>query len=369
VVLVGAANYDHATVRRVRTLADAKRIHWLGHVHDQDLLDELWANAAVYWHGHSVGGTNPGLLQALGAGAPTIALDTPFNREVIDHDDQLIDSNAVALGERISALLQSPALAQTFRDRGRRIVSTRYSWDSVCEAYETLLEELAASRAAVPARRRPDRRRDTPLRRAAEGGRIVVVVGPDGAGKSTLTRELRAKLAESLSEDVPAVNFREGIVDDLLRRSGVEGRSMDPTSTPVRSPIPATAKALALWLDLRFSARRWRARRGRSVTLVERYVYDFLLDPRRLGLSRVPWRLRSLAVQLSARPDAIVVCRAPADVLAGRKPELNEAEIARQYRVWEVLCGRLDAPILDVATIEPVDVDTLAKSVLEVIDA
>ena len=87
VVVVGDSNYDHAThwpdSERSRPLAASS---WLGHLDDQELLDELWANAGVYWHGHSVGGTNPALFQALGAGAPTLALDTPFNREVVAHD-------------------------------------------------------------------------------------------------------------------------------------------------------------------------------------------------------------------------------------------------------------------------------------------
>ena len=68
----------------------------LGHVHDQELLADLWAHCAVYLHGHSVGGTNPALLQALGAGSPTLALDTPFNREVLRRDDQLYPQDAAA---------------------------------------------------------------------------------------------------------------------------------------------------------------------------------------------------------------------------------------------------------------------------------
>ena len=46
------------------------KLKWLGHVNDQRLLSRLWSNAAVYFHGHSVGGTNPALLQALGSGGP-----------------------------------------------------------------------------------------------------------------------------------------------------------------------------------------------------------------------------------------------------------------------------------------------------------
>ena len=53
-------------------------------VDDQDLLDALYAHAYTYAHGHSVGGTNPSLLRAMGAGTAVIAYDVPFNREVLD---------------------------------------------------------------------------------------------------------------------------------------------------------------------------------------------------------------------------------------------------------------------------------------------
>ena len=55
----------------------------LGGVWDQDLLDQLYADSATYLHGHSVGGTNPSLLRAMGAGAAVLAFDVNFNREVL----------------------------------------------------------------------------------------------------------------------------------------------------------------------------------------------------------------------------------------------------------------------------------------------
>ena len=56
-----------STPRASRRPAD-DRVRLLGGVWDQDLLDQLYANALIYLHGHSVGGTNPSLLRAIGAG-------------------------------------------------------------------------------------------------------------------------------------------------------------------------------------------------------------------------------------------------------------------------------------------------------------
>jgi glycosyltransferase involved in cell wall biosynthesis len=146
VVVVGAANYDAPIARRVAQLDAANKIKWLGHVDNQELLTALWANAALYVHGHSVGGTNPALLQALGAGAPTIALDTPFNREVLADDDTLYDACPDALGATALSLIDDRERRDRARHRGRAIVADRYRWDDVCNAYLSLLSGLATVR-------------------------------------------------------------------------------------------------------------------------------------------------------------------------------------------------------------------------------
>ena len=143
VVIVGDANYENPTSARLQRLSAGEDFHWLGHVDDPLLLDQLWAHAGVYWHGHSVGGTNPALLQALGAGAPTVALDTPFNREVVEADDQLVPPAAAAVAERIERVLSRPDIAASFRDHGRATIRERYTWAQCCSNYEELLERLA----------------------------------------------------------------------------------------------------------------------------------------------------------------------------------------------------------------------------------
>jgi glycosyltransferase involved in cell wall biosynthesis len=138
-VIVGSANYESATEDRLRALHDAGSVRWLGHVHD---------HSGVYIHGHSVGGTNPALLQAMGAGAPVLALDTPFNREVIPHDEQLYPAHAGTLAERIDAILSDEALRQSWISRGLTRIQERFRWQAVCDAYETALREAARRRAS-----------------------------------------------------------------------------------------------------------------------------------------------------------------------------------------------------------------------------
>jgi glycosyltransferase involved in cell wall biosynthesis len=142
-VIVGSANFDSPIETRLRAMESAGKVLWLGHVEDQRLLTQLWAHCAVYVHGHSVGGTNPALLQALGAGAPTIALNTVFNAEVLPLSESLYPLDASALAGTIQSIVSSKSRQEEMAERGRSIVRERYSWDGVCRDYMTVLENLA----------------------------------------------------------------------------------------------------------------------------------------------------------------------------------------------------------------------------------
>jgi glycosyltransferase involved in cell wall biosynthesis len=145
-VIVGSANFDSPIEERLRRMEAAGGVSWLGHVDDQRLLTQLWTHSSVYVHGHSVGGTNPALLQALGAGAPTLALDTPFNAEVLPLPEHRFPHDARVLADRIRSVIASPSLQEGMTQRGRSIVRERYSWDDVCGAYMDVLLKLASCR-------------------------------------------------------------------------------------------------------------------------------------------------------------------------------------------------------------------------------
>jgi glycosyltransferase involved in cell wall biosynthesis len=134
-VIVGSANYAAPIEQRLRELDHRGALRWLGHVSDQELLTQLWVNCGVYLHGHSVGGTNPALLQALGAGAPTLALATRFNREVLGGDEQLFPNDAGRLAEMIERALGDEQLRSEMAAHGRRTVSERYAWPDVSDRY------------------------------------------------------------------------------------------------------------------------------------------------------------------------------------------------------------------------------------------
>ncbi|RPF22768.1 DUF1972 domain-containing protein [Myceligenerans xiligouense] len=155
-VVVGSAPYSEEYTRRVHELADGDpRVRLLGGVWDQELLDQLYANAFTYLHGHSVGGTNPSLLRAIGGGTSTIAYDVPFNREVLQEAGRYFRT-PVDLAEQVLTAEANPQDTETRAGTLARRAKD-YDWDVVVDGYEQLARDLAARNTPGPrpfARRR-----------------------------------------------------------------------------------------------------------------------------------------------------------------------------------------------------------------------
>lgn len=157
-VVVGSHPYAEEYTATLHAMGD-ERVQFVGGVWDQDLLDELYANALVYWHGHSVGGTNPSLLRAMGAGAATNAFDVRFNREVLGES-----------GEYFATAADIPALAEKAEnnlarigERGTASVARarHYDWDDIARGYEAMCRRIVAGETTMAPfksrRRAPDR--------------------------------------------------------------------------------------------------------------------------------------------------------------------------------------------------------------------
>lgn len=141
-VIAGGANYESPFHRRLRDLA-TDRVIFTGHIHDQALLKELYCNSFAHLHGHSVGGTNPSLLRAMGYGACVLAYDTVFNREVLADAGLYFPNDATSLAALLSEVEAKSELIMDLRQRGPKRISDRYSWDKVTREYEDIFYEVA----------------------------------------------------------------------------------------------------------------------------------------------------------------------------------------------------------------------------------
>jgi glycosyltransferase involved in cell wall biosynthesis len=117
------------------------RIRFIGTVYDKKNLQVLRYHSIAYFHGHSVGGTNPSLLEALGCGNIVIAHDNIFNRETAG-DIAFYFKNS----QEIPAILE---IVETLsiKERSKKaaiaktIVREKYNWDDIADKYFQLLRQ------------------------------------------------------------------------------------------------------------------------------------------------------------------------------------------------------------------------------------
>lgn len=122
--------------RKVQTVASDEVI-FPGAIYDADKVGALRFYARFYIHGHQVGGTNPSLVEALGAGCAVIAHDNPFNRWVADDAGWYFDS-VDTLASFFETGYQDNSIVQQQKANAAKQFQERFRWDSILSKYETL---------------------------------------------------------------------------------------------------------------------------------------------------------------------------------------------------------------------------------------
>jgi glycosyltransferase involved in cell wall biosynthesis len=147
VVIVGSSGYGGELDDRVGELsAHEAHVHWFGHVSDDARLLALWQHAGAYFHGHSVGGTNPALVQAMMCGAPIVARDTVYNREVLADVGELVQPEPRAIAAALTALLNDGDRQEAYSSAAVARALEHYTWASVNNRYEAELRDLLPRR-------------------------------------------------------------------------------------------------------------------------------------------------------------------------------------------------------------------------------
>lgn len=114
-------------------------INMLDAIYDQQLLDQIRSNAFIYIHGHSAGGTNPSLVEAMSLGLPILAYDVSFNRYTTDNSCLYFKSEK----ELYLLILKIDEYSiSKISIKMKRIARSKYKWKKVAKQYLTLIEEL-----------------------------------------------------------------------------------------------------------------------------------------------------------------------------------------------------------------------------------
>jgi len=147
--VAGGADYkgnvlERAFIDGLKATAN-DRVKFLGHIDDSDVIKELHHNCYAYIHGHQFGGINPSLLKALGYSNCVLALNTPFNAEVLENGRYglLFEKNVDDLREKIEFLEANPEVAEEFRKRATEPIRDRFNWDLIANQYLRLFDEIS----------------------------------------------------------------------------------------------------------------------------------------------------------------------------------------------------------------------------------
>lgn len=112
------------------------RIKFVGTVYDQELLKKIRENAYAYFHGHTVGGTNPSLIEALGSTDLNLLVDVGFNKEVAE-DCALYWSRIP--GKLAELINYTDSMDQSEIERlgkkAKERVAEEYTWEKICDKY------------------------------------------------------------------------------------------------------------------------------------------------------------------------------------------------------------------------------------------
>ena len=136
-VIVGDVSHPNSYVRQL-LLHSSDRIRFVGTVYDHALLVALRYYSRAYFHGHSVGGTNPSLLEAMACSNLVVAHDNPFNREVLS-DAGLYFHSPQDLASAIDSLEGSTIDESTLKRRAFERIACHYQWEMILQQYLQLL--------------------------------------------------------------------------------------------------------------------------------------------------------------------------------------------------------------------------------------
>jgi len=138
-IVVGDRNSGTAYVCRLLDAQD-ERIRFVGTIFDEATLTTLRYHCAAYLHGHSVGGTNPSLLEAMACGNFVIAHDNVFNREVTNEQAWFF-RGATDIADLIGTL-EREGTPEGASERSRDVVRQTYSWSRIAGLYDSMWDDV-----------------------------------------------------------------------------------------------------------------------------------------------------------------------------------------------------------------------------------
>ncbi|BBP44317.1 DUF1972 domain-containing protein [Thiosulfativibrio zosterae] len=112
---------------------------FVGAIYDHNILDALRFHAMLYIHGHTVGGTNPSLIEALGAAQPVLAHNNRFNRWVAGSQNEYFN-DIDECEQKLDKIINSPDKRTEMSESSEERFNTLFTWANILEAYAEVIK-------------------------------------------------------------------------------------------------------------------------------------------------------------------------------------------------------------------------------------
>ena len=134
-IVVGKTNTPHGK-ELVEKYGNERNVEFVGGIYDFKKLDSVRHFSKAYFHGHSVGGTNPSLLEAMAAGCFIFAHDNIFNRAVLKENAFYYPSadKVTEYLNRIDTIAEGSKIQYTAHNI--EVIRNEYSWESLIDKHE-----------------------------------------------------------------------------------------------------------------------------------------------------------------------------------------------------------------------------------------
>jgi glycosyltransferase involved in cell wall biosynthesis len=140
-LIVGNWNYSQYGINLRRQYLEFSNISMIDPIYDQDALNELRSNCRLYIHGHSVGGTNPSLVEAMCLGLCVLAFSVNYNKSTTS-DSALYFSTGDELTTLTQQVYNDKLLQQEVGSRLYQLAHQNYSWVNIIQKYNKIFSTL-----------------------------------------------------------------------------------------------------------------------------------------------------------------------------------------------------------------------------------
>lgn len=137
-------NYESKYGAYLRDKFTDLRLRFMGAIYDIEKLNNLRHFSNLYFHGHTVGGTNPSLLEAMASDCLICANDNEFNSSVLGSDAYYFSEAADVT--RLLDTIRKDASELPKIDNNRAKITNQFSWEKIIDAYESLFAKSLAAK-------------------------------------------------------------------------------------------------------------------------------------------------------------------------------------------------------------------------------